>query len=101
MNRKDLIDAIAAKPGCPVESKADVGRFLDCLAAVVTENLRTDGSAAAEVTLSGIGKLKTVYRDERTARNPHTGESIIVPGKWAVKFRAEKSLADWINGEEG
>lgn len=44
------------------------------------------------VRLHGLGTLKPVYRNPRTARNPQTGESIAVPGRYVVKFKPQTSF---------
>jgi DNA-binding protein HU-beta len=47
-----------------------------------------------EVTLPGLGKLKTKQSAARTGRNPHSGEEINIPAKTGVKFVAAKALKD-------
>ncbi len=49
-----------------------------------------------DVTLPGIGSLKLDVRAARTGRNPRTGESVEVPAKNVVKFKAAKALNDAI-----
>ena len=40
-----------------------------------------------EVILPGIGKLVHSTKDARTARNPKTGASVVVPSHGVVKFK--------------
>lgn len=41
-----------------------------------------------------IHNLKYLLKEERTCRNPKTGEEIKVPEKKVVKFRVGKGLAE-------
>ncbi|WP_269581916.1 HU family DNA-binding protein [Roseibium sp. Sym1] len=46
------------------------------------------------VKLPGVGVLAPKEQAQRSARNPRTGEAIVVPAKTVVKFKADKSLSD-------
>lgn len=63
MNKKELIEAMAAKTG---GSKAEAQRNLDALQDVIKETLQIGDS----VCLIGFGTFKTVDRAARTGRNP-------------------------------
>lgn len=89
MNQQDLINAIAAETGL---AKTDILSVIKVQGDVVQAEL-SEG-AGGEVVLHGIGKLVTVAKPERTARNPGTGEEVTVPAHNAVKFRAAKALKD-------
>ena len=90
MNKAELIDEITTRVGLP---KKDAAAFLDTLGGVVSDKL----AEGEEVTLPGLGKLRTSERAAREGRNPKTGETIQVPAKWVVKFSAGKALEDAIN----
>jgi DNA-binding protein HU-beta len=47
--------------------------------------------------LKGIGSFNTIVKAERNARNPQTGESIVVPKKNAVKWKISSVLKKAIN----
>jgi DNA-binding protein HU-beta len=95
MNKSELIAAIAADSTC---SWANVAIVLDSLAKVVTDHLAgADPHVDAEVTLPGLGKLKTTTRAARTGRNPATGAPIEIPERVALKFAPAKSLDDRLN----
>lgn len=91
MNKKDLVDAIAAGTG---QKKQDINAFFDELEIVSARELANGG----EVTLPGIGKIYPVTRSARTGRNPRTGEPVDVPALISVKFKACKSLKTELNG---
>lgn len=90
MNKSELISGLAE---LTPSSKSDAGRFLDALEGIVTNAL----AATKEVTIPGIGKLSVTLRAERVGRNPSTGESITIPAKKVVKFKATKALNDAVN----
>jgi nucleoid DNA-binding protein len=46
--------------------------------------------AGERVILRGFGTFKQVTRAARTARNPATGESVDVPAKDVLHFKASK-----------
>lgn len=87
MNKAELIDYIAHEEDLP---KATVGRVLDSLADAASTAL----DHGEELTLPGLGKLKTTIRAARTGRNPATGAAIEIPAKRAVTFTAAKALKD-------
>ncbi len=45
----------------------------------------------------GFATFSTSYRDQRTGKNPQTGEAMIIPAKTVVKFKAGKALGDEVN----
>lgn len=49
------------------------------------------------VTLPAIGKIAAVVREERTGRNPKTGESITIPASRNPKLRVSKNFRDFLN----
>lgn len=88
MNKKELIDEIAARTG---QAKAGIDATLASLGEIALAHLTRPG---AEMTLPGLGKLKAVARAARTGRNPATGEEMAIPARTAVRFTAFKALKD-------
>ncbi|HHX79596.1 MAG TPA: HU family DNA-binding protein [Acholeplasmataceae bacterium] len=85
MNKKEFAEALALKADLTV---AQANKALDAFVDVVTEALQAGDS----VQLVGFMTLKVSERAERPGRNPATGESIIIPAKKVVKFKAGKKL---------
>lgn len=85
MTHAEVINHFAEKTG---QSRAQVKEIFDELANLATQQVRTAG----EFTLPGFGKLVRAERKARGGRNPQTGESITIPAKTTLKFRASKSL---------
>ena len=95
MNKAELIDDIAAYTNLP---KVAVESILDAQGKVIAKHFAAaDPLNDAEVTLPGLGKLKTSTRAARTGRNPQTGAEIQIPERIAVKFSAGKALDDALN----
>ncbi len=87
MNRKQLVDALAAKTGA---SKKDADAFVSAFQEVVVEALKSGDS----VTLTGFGVFKVVERPARQARNPRTGQPIDVPARKVPQFKPGKGLKE-------
>lgn len=87
MNKSELIDAIAEAAGL---TKAQAGKALDATVDAIGKALK-EGD---EVTLVGFGSFYVADREERTGRNPRTGETIKIAAAKQPKFRAGKSLKD-------
>lgn len=50
-----------------------------------------------DITLPGIGTLKTKETSARKGINPKTGEEIQIDAKKTVKFKAAKGIKDALN----
>jgi DNA-binding protein HU-beta len=82
--KDELARAVAEKRNVSItEAKAFIGTFID----VVKETLKQE-----EVQLVGLGSFRRVTTKERKGRNPRTGETITIPAKTVVRFRASKGL---------
>lgn len=86
MNKAEFIDAVAKKSGASKKVATDVVNA----AIAVTEEAVKKGDG---VSIAGFGSLKVVSRAARQGRNPKTGETIKIPAKKVVKFKAGKELA--------
>ena len=90
MKKVELVEAIAKKVGL---TKAEAGRALDSTFEVIAEALEKGD----RVPLVGFGTFGTSKRDARTARNPRTGETIKIPARKAVTFKAGTALKNRVN----
>lgn len=90
MNKRDVVDAVAAKLGRP---KTEAAPAVDAVFTVITEALQH----GEKVAISGFGNFEARRVAERTARNPRTGESVVVPARLAPKFKASSTLKDALN----
>lgn len=90
MNRKELIDALAAKTG---STKADADRNIDALTDIITATLKKGDSVA----LVGFGTFEVRKRAARTGRNPATGAELKIKASKAPAFKPGKALKDAVN----
>lgn len=93
MNRKDLIDALAAKTG---STKADADRSLAALIDIVTATLKKGDSVA----LVGFGTFDVRKRAARNGRNPATGAALKIKASNAPAFKAGATLKAAVNGKK-
>ena len=93
MNRKELVEAVAAKAGT---TQAEADRVLDAFQNVVFE---TVNKGKDDVTWTGFLKFEQVKRAARAGRNPATGEPIKIPAAKAVKVTAGSKLKAAASGK--
>lgn len=89
MNKPDIIAAMAEQIGTKKASEEALEAFI----AVISNAL----SRGERVQIMGFGTFEVANRAERIGRNPSTGETITIPATKAPKFKAGKTLKDYIN----
>ncbi len=62
----------------------------DALISTIVKNLKKGN----RIRIAGLGILQVKKRAARTGRNPATGETIQIPAKKKIAFRAAKELKD-------
>lgn len=87
-NKADLIKALAQDPRNAGLSQARLTEVVDSLVQAVKGMLKEPGD---ELGLVGFGRFMMVETAARTGRNPQTGETMQIPAKKALKFRAAKA----------
>lgn len=92
MNKKQLISALATRAEI---KKTEAERLLVAYIEVLTSALN-EGEA---VELVGFGSFRPVEQKPRQARNPRTGDLLMVPGRRTVRFKAGKLLLDGMNNK--
>ncbi len=86
MNKTELIAAIAEKAGLTkVQAKQALDATLDAIGEALAKN--------DKVALLGFGTFGVAEKGARTGINPRTKESITIPARKAVKFKAGAELA--------
>ena len=93
MNRKELIDALAAKTG---STKADADRSIAALIDIITSTLKKGDNIA----LVGFGTFEVRKRAARTGRNPQTGAALKIKAAKVPAFKAGASLKAAVNGKK-
>jgi len=89
-NKKDLTNAVAEATGNTKKASKEV---INVIMEVIKESL----AKGEDVKLVNFGSFKVVARKARKGRNPRTGESIDIPAKNVVRFKAGKGLAEAVN----
>jgi len=91
MNKSDVVEALSNKLKMKKkEANAVVEAIFGQNGGIITTALnRRD-----QVSLSGFGVFELKRRAARTARNPKTGKSVLVPEKFIPAFRPSKALKE-------
>lgn len=91
MKKADLIDMVADMAGT---TKVMAGQIVEGLFDTIAGEMAKGNS----VDIAGFGKFAGQHRAARTARNPRTGDSVMVPAQMVPKFKAAKGLKDTVKG---
>lgn len=90
MNRSELVSMMAEKGNM---LKKDAETALSAFIDSVTEAL----AKGEKVQLVGFGNFEVRKREERTGRDPRSGEPITIPACNSPAFKAGKGLKDAVN----
>ena len=88
MNKAQLVDAIAEKTATKKEAQLIVETILD--------TIKGSLKSKEDVAISGFGTFKVKQTKARAGRNPKTGETIQIPAKRKVAFKASKDLKEML-----
>jgi integration host factor subunit beta len=88
--KRDMAERIAERCGVTgVEAKAMIQHTLDEMMRSLMENGRLE--------LRNFGVFQVVESAPRKARNPRTGETVMVPSRRVVKFKMGKVMTEMAN----
>ncbi|MFH1845488.1 MAG: HU family DNA-binding protein [bacterium] len=90
MTKAELVENISGITGV---SKKDTGLIVN----MILENIGKALVGKDKVELRGFGSFKVKSRRSRIARNPRTGESVLVPAKLVPYFKASNELKARLN----
>ena len=91
MTKSELIEIIAARQS--QLSVKDVELAVKTLIEQMSETL----AAGDRIEIRGFGSFSLHYRAPRIGRNPKTGESVGLAGKYVPHFKPGKELRDRVN----
>lgn len=89
MNKKELIDRLSRDMSM---SKAQTTVLFEEMFESIS-NILANGQ---DVSIPKFGKFQVSMQPERKARNPKTGETVMVPEKQKVKFKPSNTLKEQI-----
>ena len=81
MTKKEMANAIAEETGL---SQVQVKDIIERLFAAIIDTLEAKG----RIELRNFGVFEVKQRKARKARNPRTGEVVMVPAKHVVRFKS-------------
>ena len=91
MNRSQLVEELAER--FAQLHVRDAQASVDAIVSALTMAL----AKGARIEIRGFGSFTSSQRLSRTARNPRTGESVVVPSKRAVRFKPGADLREGVN----
>lgn len=89
MNKQELITEIAAASGVTKQVATTV---FESTLAKISERL----AAGEDVPIRGFGTFRVDTRSARQGKNPQTGETMQIPEKRVVKFKASSQLSEQV-----
>lgn len=90
MKKIELIKAVAEQTGI---TQKQAGEVVNATLDVIVNSL----AKHEEVSLLGFGTFSTPYKEEHEARNPATGEKMVIKGNYAVKFKVSSTVKAKVN----
>jgi len=92
MTKSELIEALAARQ---VHLKPD---DVDLAVKTILEQMSSALASGERIEIRGFGSFSLHFRPPRIGRNPKTGESVALPGKYVPHFKPGKELREQVNG---
>ena len=92
MTKSELIERIAAKQS--QLSVKDVELAVKSILDYMADALASGG----RIEIRGFGSFSLHYRKPRRGRNPKTGETVQLEGKYVPHFKPGKDLRERVNG---
>jgi len=91
VTKSELIERIVGRQ--PQLSSKDVELAVKTLLDHMSQTL----SSGERIEIRGFGSFSLHYRAPRTGRNPKTGETVDLTGKFVPHFKPGKELRDQVN----
>lgn len=76
------------------------GRDVELSVKTLLEQMSGALASGERIEIRGFGSFALHYRPPRVGRNPKTGESVPLPGKYVPHFKPGKELRERVNSEE-
>jgi DNA-binding protein HU-beta len=89
VSKSDIADAVAQKAGMPKSRAENV-------VSMVFDTIQDSLRQGERVSIVSFGTFEVRTNKGRMGRNPKTGETIYIPEKRSVKFKAGKGLKETV-----
>jgi integration host factor subunit alpha len=93
MTKADIVERVYSRIGFSKKEASD-------LVEMVFNTLKTDLQKGEKIKISGFGNFVVRAKNERTGRNPQTGDQIKISARRVLTFRPSQVLKAMLNGEE-
>ncbi|WP_162300074.1 integration host factor subunit beta [Kineobactrum sediminis] len=91
MTKSELIDAIAA-------SQAQLSlKDVELAVKTILEHMSEALASGERIEIRGFGSFSLHYREPRRGRNPKTGDTVDLTGKYVPHFKPGKELRERVN----
>lgn len=90
MTKADIVERLYERVGLPKQEVSDVVESVFDLIKVRLEQ-------GEKIKISGFGNFSVRTKQARRGRNPQTGETITLPGRRVLSFKASPLLKDALN----
>lgn len=91
MTKSELIERIAAR-----QSQLSL-KDVELAVKTVIEQMSQTLSAGERIEIRGFGSFSLHYREPRQGRNPKTGETVELTGKYVPHFKPGKEMRERVN----
>ena len=91
MTKSELIERIVEQQG-PLSA-----RDVELAIKAMLEHMSSTLAAGERIEIRGFGSFSLHYRAPRIGRNPKTGDSVALEGKYVPHFKPGKELRDRVN----
>ena len=91
MTKSDLIDIIARKQSHLAYKDVELS------VKTVLEQMSHALAGGERIEIRGFGSFSLHFRPPRMGRNPKTGDSVALPGKYVPHFKPGKELRERVN----
>ena len=95
MTRSDLIEVLEQEHNQLSE------RDVELAVKTMLERMSEALASGERIEVRGFGSFTLHFREPRIGRNPKTGQSIALPGRYAPHFKPGKALRERVNVATG
>ena len=97
MTKSELIECICAKQAQLLPDTQLLPKDIELAVKTILEHMSIALAQGERIEIRGFGSLSLHYRAPRVGRNPKTGESVGLSGKYVPHFKPGKELRDRVN----